>query len=234
MIKETTMFRTAVALLGLSSLMCGGVDSAGSGGNAGTGGTSSTGGATTATGGTPTATGGGATTATGGTPTVASGGTNAISAPAEGAVSLSIVPSAIAPSGRGCTVTSQQTLFGDAPPGPTSQGSTWVDGQGGHKVKCSITGDGTFTFSGEISSNTMNLRVTGTVQAGGTGTAAVAEFDQGLALYDPNCTVDVSGGYLVENGAIWAGFSCSSLRSGDDTYQWRAAEETIVFKNCGG
>jgi hypothetical protein len=142
-----------------------------------------------------------------------------------------------APPNRGCTVL-QSMLFGNAAPGPASQGSTWVDGQGGHAVSCSVSGDGTYTFSGDISSSGSNGRfnIYGTVQAGGTGTAQLSVFVTGalggISLYDPNCTVTATGEYKVEKGAIWAGLSCSKLQSGDDTYQWCSAIGTFIFKSC--
>jgi hypothetical protein len=149
--------------------------------------------------------------------------------PAEGAVSVNISPSSSSPPSYGCSI-SQAMMLGNAAPGPASQGSTWVDGEGGHSVTCSASGDGTFTFSGEISSGNSRFTISGTVQAGGTGSATVSMFvPSGDGLYDQNCTVNASGDYKVEKGAIWAGISCTSLKSASD---WCGANGTFIFKSC--
>jgi hypothetical protein len=134
----------------------------------------------------------------------------------------------------------RQLFLSNVAPQPDSQEGSqeghWVDGQGGHMVKCSVRGTSTFSLSGEMKSSTDYFKVTGMVQAGGTGTADVSAFDpgEGILLRDPQCTVSVTGGYAVEPGAIWASFACSSLRAAEDAYLWCAAEGTIIFENCDG
>jgi hypothetical protein len=152
--------------------------------------------------------------------------------PGEGAVSISISPSGLSPANHGCSI-SQTVLLGNAAPGPASQGGTWVDGEGGHAVSCSVSGDGTFSVSGEISADRAYFRINGTVQAGGTGTAKVSMFvaSTGDSLYDATCTISATGDYKVEKGAIWAGVTCSNLKS-SDLFQWCAATGTFVFKSC--
>ena len=155
--------------------------------------------------------------------------------PPEGTVTVTIQNSGSATAGYGCGA-SHVLAWGGAAPSPTDQGITWVDGQDGHDVECSVSGSGTFNVSASITGNGSSFSITGTVAAGGTGTAAVYLFDSNLAvsMSDTNCTlrVDSTGSFRVEKGAIWGAVSCSRLTSNDDNHLWCALNSTIVFKSC--
>ncbi len=158
---------------------------------------------------------------------------DAVAPPAEGAVGLTVKPSGDAAAGYSCGA-AHQIVLGAAAPSPGSRGVPWTDGQDGHNVSCSVTGNGNFTVKGSISGESANFLLDGTVTAGGTGQALVALFDpnQQLAMTDSTCTMHVDGDYKVEKGAIWGAVSCSRLKSDGDMFLWCALNATFVFKNC--
>lgn len=153
--------------------------------------------------------------------------------PAEGAVALSIHAASNAGTGYGCDISTTVVLGGEGPNG-NSQGVTWVDGQDSHDISCVVSGDGTYRFQGEIRSGIGRFSVSGDLVKGGVGTANVNLFETGsaLGLAQDDCEISGSGNYMVEDGAIWAGFNCSKLRAPDDIYTWCSAQGTFVFKSC--
>lgn len=154
--------------------------------------------------------------------------------PAEGAVTVSIKNSGSSTSGYACGPSHTLTLAG-LPPTASDTGASWVDGQEGHTVSCSVSGSGTFTFNGDISGNAANFRVSGSATQGASSAGSVALFDPNLqiAMSDSNCTVRVDGSYKVENGSIFAAVSCSNLMNpNDDKYLWCAADAIFAFRNC--
>lgn len=158
---------------------------------------------------------------------------NAVSPPAEGAVSVSFSPSPSAPSGYGCDATGTLVLAGDSPTA-TSQGVTWVDGHDSHSVDCKVTGNGTYEFNGSIFSYPAKFSISGSVTSGGTGTAVVSLFDPGarIGLGDTQCTVEVINDYKVEKGAIWAGIDCKNLTSREYQNNRCRITGSFVFKSC--
>lgn len=158
---------------------------------------------------------------------------DAVPPPGEGAVGITVQNSSSAPSGYACG-SPHMLVWGNEAPTPTSQGRTWVDGQNGKKVTCSVKGGGSYEFSGTLSGNDSSFSIRGTAQEGGTGPASVYFFDSNMAfgLGDEACTVTVTGDYKVEKGAIWADVSCDHMISSDDMYLWCAARGTFVFKTC--
>jgi hypothetical protein len=161
---------------------------------------------------------------------------DAVPPPAEGAASITIQNStATVGSGYGCKA-SHTVLWGDLAPGPSSEGSVWVDGQSGHSVSCSVSGSGTYNFSGTIYGGSNRFTISGTAQAGATTNGArVQVYDTtmgGVSVSDSNCTVTLDGQYKVEKGAIYAALSCTNLRSGEDMYLVCGATGTFIFKSC--
>lgn len=158
---------------------------------------------------------------------------DAVSPPAEGALSISFSPSPDAPTGYGCDATGTLVLAGESPT-PTNQGITWVDGQASHSIDCKVKGNGTYEFSGTIFSYPAKFSIDGTVTRGGTGTAVVSLFDPGagIGLGDTGCTVEAVNDYKVEKGAIWAGVECRNLTSRDYQNNWCRITGTFVFKSC--
>jgi hypothetical protein len=115
-------------------------------------------------------------------------------------------------------------------------GSTWIDGQAGHTVTCSVRGSGTYSLSATIAGNSSNFQITApSVSAGGDNTATVSVFDTAMALnlYDQACKVEIDGDFKVEKGAIWASVRCDHLISNDDLHLWCGLNGVIVFKSCG-
>jgi hypothetical protein len=158
---------------------------------------------------------------------------DAVPPPAEGAAGLNVKNSGDATVGNGCS-SPHLIVLGAAAPTPGDPGATWTDGHDGHRITCSVTGNGTFTVNGTITGPGENFRVDGKATAGETGPASVAFFDpmQTTALSDKNCTMRVDGSYTVEKGAVWAAVSCSHMVSDDDPHIWCALDASFVFKNC--
>jgi len=160
---------------------------------------------------------------------------NADLPPAEGAAGITVRNTGDSTAGLACGA-SHTLVLGGAAPTPVSKGATWVDGQDGHSVTCSVTGGGTFALNGEINGEAMNFRISGTVTSGGTGTASVGLFDPdpklSLALADSACTIRADSSFTVEKGSIYAAVSCSHLTALEDRYLWCAADGVFVFRNC--
>ncbi|HEY5962079.1 MAG TPA: hypothetical protein VIV60_36235 [Polyangiaceae bacterium] len=160
---------------------------------------------------------------------------DAVPPPGEAAVSVQIGNSRDAPGGYACGQ-SHTLIWGNTGPSSSSQGSTWIDGEDGKEVSCSVSGGGTYEFSGKVVGQSSSFSITGSVQAGGTGTASVYFFDTGgefgYVVRDNSCTVSATDNYKVEKGAVWASFHCSHMTSAEDMYLWCDANGTFVFKSC--
>jgi len=158
--------------------------------------------------------------------------------PAEAAATVSIGAPISADPGSACTVPPHVTIFG-TPPDATSAGDTLVDGDGGADVRCTVTEDGTYSFSGSVKQGVQSFGVNGQVTAGGTGTGLANMFDSVMAISlqappEVPCTFYVNQGSLaVESGAIWAGFSCPKFANPGQTGIWCQASGYFVFKSCG-
>jgi hypothetical protein len=159
---------------------------------------------------------------------------DAVQPPAEGTIMASIHSASSAPAGYACQQTHSFTL-GDEAPSLSNKGKTWVDGQAGHSVSCTVRGSGTYSVSAKIAGNSSSFQVTASqVSVGGDNPATVSLFDTALALnlYDEACTIEFSGDLTVEKGAVWAMVSCNHLISKDDGHLWCGLNAMILFKSC--
>ncbi len=158
--------------------------------------------------------------------------------PAEAAATVSIGAPINPDPGSACSLPPHVTIFG-APPDATSSGDTLVDGDDGADVRCTVTGSGSYSFSGSVKQGRQSFGVTGEVTPGGTGTGTANMFDSVMAISlaspaDVPCTFYVNQGSLtVESGAIWAGFSCPKFSNSGQTGIWCQASGFFVFKSCG-
>jgi hypothetical protein len=140
--------------------------------------------------------------------------------------------------GWSCTIPAHTTVLGTIQPTDTIQGETLVDGKDGAQVECSVSGDGTFNFRGSITLSTGSLlAVSGQVPLGGRGlgTANMYDLQTTISLSaDPDsCQILVDRGALtVENGAIWAGFTCPKVWNPGQPGIWCSSSGYFLFKNC--
>jgi hypothetical protein len=161
---------------------------------------------------------------------------DAVPPPAEGTMSITVQNSSAASNGYACGA-SHTITFGDAPPDASSRGTTWIGGQNGHNVTCTVKGNGTYSLEASISTSSAKSNFTinaSALSVGGTNTATVSMYDSVLSynLYDDACTIDLSGDYTIQKGAIWAAVRCNHIQSHDDNHLWCGLVGFIVFKSC--
>ena len=130
--------------------------------------------------------------------------------------------------------------------GPTNAaaGDRLIDGESGASIKCSVKGNGPYSFSGNIHGlSTENELVTVTITNGvisadkttGTGTVNVyTPTVMGFISAEGTCVFNVVN-QQVKGGSLWATFSCPSITQAS-TSQVCAVGTTsaIVFENCDG
>lgn len=167
--------------------------------------------------------------------------------PAQASAFMHIVTAVPAdtPPGKSCNVAAHYGTIGSGT-STTTRGKMVVDDEGG-VVSCRVSGGPTFSFSGSATHGATSFSVSaGKVKKGEPGTAIIQECDPttGFCLNSPKapdadgfggpCTVDVDVDKLnVKPGAIWARFSCPSLKNDSTPNVWCAADTGVfVFENC--
>jgi len=165
--------------------------------------------------------------------------------PPQGNTTLSIQVAATGPSN--CPVPGKTYIVGN-PKGPNSSdaGDRLIDGEHGATIKCSVHGNGPFTFSGTIKglsseSDKVTLTMTnGVVNADKlTGSVTVAVNTPQLAgnftSAEGACTVGVIGGN-VKPGSLWATLSCPVITepTTSKTCGVGMPTTTFVLENCDG
>ena len=164
--------------------------------------------------------------------------------PAQGNLTLSIQkPTTGTPN---CPLPGKQYVVGN-PDGPNSisAGDRLVDGERNASIKCSVHGNGTFTFSGTIKGSSKEAdKVTFAVSGGTinadklTGTATVSVYTPQLAdtffSAEGACTVTVIG-QQVKPGSVWASVSCASITAASTGQVCTVGDiTTFVLENCDG
>jgi hypothetical protein len=155
--------------------------------------------------------------------------------PAEGTASISIGTPTAPDAGWNCTsIPIHTTVIGKAAPDTASQGETSIDGKDGADIECSVTGEGTYSFSGKLKQGTSIFTVSGQASAGGTSTGSASLYDLQTTFpiaSDPAqpCTFTT---HQVEAGAIWASFTCPKVVNPNQIGLWCGARGTFVFKSC--
>jgi len=142
-----------------------------------------------------------------------------------------------------CPVPGKIYVVGD-PDGPDSNtiGDPLVDGEKGATIKCSVKGNGPYTFSGSIYSDVSKLTWSltgGTVNADkATGTATASVYTADLAGTFSSaaaaCTVTVLK-QQIKPGSMWATISCPTIKNSSTSQECSVGTTTtFVLENCEG
>jgi hypothetical protein len=162
----------------------------------------------------------------------------------QGASTVTVKSSSLAPTGKSCPVTA---VTSSIPPvtGPEAlDGNTYlhwvVDGEGSSAVSCRVAGNSSFTFEGKISSGGKALEIkNGVLGTDLHGTATITLLDSAnlstpLGSPPASCTVIASHGasdnFQVQAGSIWASFICPSVEAPPSDYC--TASGVFVLENC--
>ncbi len=163
--------------------------------------------------------------------------------PARGNLTLIVQPTTTP--AKSCPVSGKTYVVGN-PSGPNSgsPGDRLVDGMGGAKITCSVTGSGPYTVYASIRGQSSENEVVMLTIANGvvnadkqTGSAAIAVYTPQLAgTFGANeCTLSVVD-QNVKPGALWATVSCPTIS--DPSLPGSACSvgptTTFVLENCDG
>ncbi len=129
-----------------------------------------------------------------------------------------------------------------APEAPTMMdpGASVVNGMNGSAISCSVSGQGTFAFSGSLRGVTAQgdqiaiAFSNGSVDPDGTGSTDVNFYTPQLSTNFSSaapCSVTVED-QQVKPGAIWASFQCAQVESPPSGLC--GLQGVVVFENCAG
>ena len=142
--------------------------------------------------------------------------------------------------GQGCAISGNYVATIGGPPKASigDPGPREVDGVGGARIGCRVSGDATFDVSGSAEKNaTAFVLLGGMVSAGqGTGTISVAgpgTAGRQLRSAANACDLLVNRApYQVIKGAIWAEFDCPVVTNPSDPGSTCSAKGEFVLENC--
>ncbi len=157
-----------------------------------------------------------------------------------------------APSGTTCPSSGDTAGIGTEPPSTNPDinpdpGERVIDGQGNAQVSCEVSGTRSFKVEGELigpnkspfasSQGEINFSISGDVVEESTGTADIQLFtqDTGPLVSDLNkpCTVRVDKEPLiVDEGKIWATFSCPAMINPGTPQTFCSTTGVVVLENC--
>ena len=165
--------------------------------------------------------------------------------PAEGGATLSIQSPSSGVSGTSCPVPGRTYEIGNPAPTQSGPGESAIDGDKGASVKCSVKGNGPFTFSGTLNARNNEDKtpvsitfVDGQVGAdknSGTVSVIVSTLDLSSPFSSAAgaCTVNVIN-QQIKPGSIWATFSCPSITTPPSGRCTIGGNSVFVFENCEG
>lgn len=114
-------------------------------------------------------------------------------------------------------------------------GNPVYSGEGGTRVQCRISGDGTYSVFGDIRGQRFGFRVEGSIAANGMGMASVELSTTGIGTVSSSgCSLNVittDRGPQITSGAVWAQVFCSDLTAQPSTSC--SAQGEFLFERCG-
>ncbi len=167
---------------------------------------------------------------------------------AQGGVYYEVSSASNPPSGTACDLPGGYNVgLGNPPPDADGEdpGKRIVDGEHSVSVSCSVSGDKTVTFNGEIKGTQViegignkpaRLKISGTINEDGTGTGEVTVLTQDGFSYnntDP-CTLQgvvIDGKNQWGDDLVWTTFDCP-LVAGDQLSTVCRARGSVVLEKC--
>lgn len=167
---------------------------------------------------------------------------------AQGGVQYEVTSTSSAPSGKTCALPGGFNVgVGNPPPDSDGEdpGKRIVDGEHSATINCTVSGDKTVTFSGEVDgyqkveatgeTKHARLQISGTLNEDGTGTADVQTLVDGSTYHNTEpCTLQgvvVDGKNQWGDDLVWTTFDCNFMEDGQINNMCQASG-AIVLEKC--
>ncbi|HTA93057.1 MAG TPA: hypothetical protein VK745_25940 [Polyangiaceae bacterium] len=159
---------------------------------------------------------------------------------AQGALTATVAEPVPMVAQMSCPVVDTYEIGAPEAPTTTDPGASVVNGSNGSTISCSVSGQGTFAFSGSLRGVTAQgdeiaiAFSNGSVGPDGTGSTDVNFYTPQLSTDFSSatpCSVTVED-QQVKPGAIWASFQCAQVESPPSGLC--GLQGVVVFENCDG